>query len=49
MSGVGVQPEQAYQQEILRQLGGDERDVGQVPAVQQHVAVQHVPRHEQVV
>ena len=49
VGGVGVQPEQTLQHEVLRQLGGDERDVGQVPAVQQHIAVQHVPRHQQVV
>ena len=49
VSGVRVQPEQPHQQGVLGQLGGDERDVGQVPAVQQHVAVQHVPGHQQVV
>ena len=49
VGGVGVQPEQMLQQEVLRQLGGDEGDVGQVPAVQQHIAMQHVPRHQQVV
>ena len=49
VGGVDVQPEETFQHEVLRQLGGDERDVRQVPAVQQHIAVQHVPCHQQVV
>lgn len=45
--GVGVQADQAFQQRVLRQFGRVERDVRQVPAVQQDVAVQHVRGHEQ--
>ena len=49
VGGVGVQPEETFQREVLRQFGGVERDVRQVPAVQQHISVQHVPGHQQVV
>jgi hypothetical protein len=44
---VGVHAEEDLQQGVLRQLGGVERHVGQVPAMQQQVAVQHVRRREQ--
>ena len=44
---VQVQPEHPDEQRDLRQLGGDERHVGGVPARQVHVAVQHVVGHQQ--
>ena len=45
--GVRVDAEEDLQQGVLRQLSGIEGHVGQVPAVQQQVAVQHVRRGEQ--
>ena len=40
---VGVQPAQEFHQRVLRDFGGVVRDVPEPPAVQQQVAVQHVP------
>ena len=45
--GVQVQPEQPDEQRDLRQLGGDERDVGDVPAGQEQVPVGQVAGHQQ--
>ena len=40
---VGVQPADRFHDHVLGQLGGVERHVGDRPAAQQRVAVQHVP------
>ena len=40
---VLVQPAQELHQHVLRQFGGVVRDVPERPAMQQQVAVQHVP------
>ncbi len=44
---VQVQAEHPDEKRDLRQFGGDERHVGDVPAGQVHVAVQHVVGHQQ--
>ena len=45
---VGVQPMREFDQHVLGQLGGVEGHIRQPPAVQQQVAVQHVPRLQRV-
>ena len=49
VGGVRMEAEETFEYGVLRQLGGHERDIRQIPAVQQHIPVQHVPRHQQVV